>query len=193
MPAVGRRGGSRYDRRVDECPRAKELLLGTFRWTKGHADFADSFRDPDLLQAVGPALAQPFAAEGVTAVVGLEARGFVLGALAARHLGVGLVLARKPGAIHPDSHRLLATTPDWRGRHIEFLISRQALRPGDRLLLVDDWIETGSQARTVAALAADNGVRLVGVSVLVDDTSDEVRDQLNVVGLVRSSELPPDD
>jgi adenine phosphoribosyltransferase len=178
---------------VDERLRAKELLLRTFRWTKGHADFAGAFRDPDVLAAVGPALAEPFAATGATAVVGLEARGFVLGALAARELGLGLVLARKPGAIHPDAHSLLAATPDWRGRHVEVQISRRAIHEGDRLLLVDDWVETGSQARTVATLAADNGATLIGVSVLVDDTSDEVRAQLNVIGLVRSSELPADD
>jgi len=177
---------------VNESLGTKELLLRTFRWTRGHADFADSLRDPELLVAVGPALARPFMAADVTAVVAVEARGFALGALVARELGVGLVLARKPGAIHPDSHRLLADTPDWRGRRVELLISRRAIRKGDRLLLADDWIETGSQARTVAALVASHGATVVGVSVLVDDTTDEVREQLNVIGVLRSSELPLD-
>jgi adenine phosphoribosyltransferase len=167
-------------------------LLRTFRWTNGHADFADSLRDPELLAAVGPALAEPFATIDITAVVALEARGFVLGALTARELGVGLVLARKPGAVHPDSHRMVADTADWRGRQLELRISRRAVRESDRLLLVDDWIETGSQARTVAALVASHEATVVGVSVLVDDTSDDVRQQLNVKGVVRSSELPPD-
>jgi len=76
---------------------------------------------------------------------------------------------------------------------LELRISRRAIRPGDRLLLVDDWVETGSQARRVAALVAKGGGTVVGVSVLVDDTSDEVRHQLNVVGVLRSSELPPED
>lgn len=86
-----------------------------------------------------------------------------------------------------------AETPDWRGRRLELLISRRAIREGDRLLLVGDWIETGSQARTVAALVAGQGATVVGVSVLVDDTSEEVREQLNLIGVLRSSELPPDD
>ena len=107
------------NRSMNDILGAKQLLLRTFRWTQGHADFADSLRDPELLAAVGPALARPFVTAGVTAVVALEARGFVLGALAARELAVGLILARKPGAIHPDSHRLLADTPDWRGRQLE--------------------------------------------------------------------------
>jgi adenine phosphoribosyltransferase len=122
--------------------------------------------------------------------VALEARGFVVGGLVAHELGVGLVLARKPGAVHPDSDRQLATAPDWRGRHIEILISRRAVRSGDRLLLVDYWIETGSQPRTVSTLAERRGANVLGVSVLVDDTTDEVREELTVVGIIRSSELP---
>jgi adenine phosphoribosyltransferase len=170
---------------------AAELLLRAFRWTDGHADFADALRDPDVLGAIGPALAEPFATAGATAVVALEARGFVAGALVARELGIGLVLARKAGAVHPDADGQVAGAPDWRGRHVEILISRRAVRAGDRLLMVDDWIETGSQARTVAALAGRRGAEVVGVSVLVDGTTDEVRDELHVVGLVSVVDLPP--
>jgi adenine phosphoribosyltransferase len=176
---------------MDQRDAATRLLLGSFRWTDGHADFSDVFRAPELIGALGPALAQPFIDAGITAVLALEARGFLLGGLVARELGVGVVLVRKPGAVHPDSERAVAATPDWRGRQLELLIRRQALRTDDRLLLVDDWIQTGSQARTVAHLVSRAGATLVGVSVLVDDTTDQVRDELGVVGLVPSSRLGP--
>jgi len=58
------------------------------------------------------------------------------------------------------------------------------------LLLADDWIETGSQARTVARLAQRLGATMIGVTVLVDDTRDAVRRDLRVAALVRSGELP---
>lgn len=165
-------------------------LLEAFRWTGGHADFSQVFADPAVLAALGPALAEPFASDRPTAVIALEARGFVLGALAATELGVGLVLARKPGSIHPNAQTETAATPDWRNRIIDVRISRTAVKRTDRLLLVDDWIETGSQARTVATLLQRMGASLVGVSVLVDDTTDVVRTELNVHGVVRSSQLP---
>jgi adenine phosphoribosyltransferase len=184
---------TREDSSVHDGTKARQLLLDSFRWTDGHADFGGVFRDPDVLMAIGPALARPFDAAEVTAVVGAEARGFVVAALVARELGVGLVLARKPGSVHPGAARQVADEPDWRGRTTEFRISRQAVRPGDRLLLVDDWIETGSQARTLAALVGRLGAEVVGVSVLVDDTTTAVRRGLNVVGLVTSSELPAED
>lgn len=123
-------------------------------------------------------------------VIGLEARGFVLAALTAQALGVGIVLARKPGSVHPDAEIELAATPDWRGNRVEIRIARTAVASGDRLLLVDDWIETGSQARVVRQLVRRMGGRLVGVSAVVDDTSHDIRDELAVAGLVSSSELP---
>lgn len=178
-----------HDGVVDAHASCRAALLRSFRWTDGHANFAEAFRDPTLLAMIGPALARPFVSAGVTAVVGIEARGFVVAGLVARELGVGVVLARKPGSVHPGAERAVADAPDWRGRHIEIRISRDAVRSADRLLLADDWIETGSQARTVAQLAQRLGATLAGVTVLVDDTSDDVRAELHVVGLVGSSEL----
>ncbi len=70
-------------------------------------------------------------------------------------------------------------------------VAREAVASGDRLLLADDWIETGSQARTVASLVESLGGALMGVTVVVDDTTEVVRDELKVFGLVSSGELPP--
>ena len=168
----------------------RDLLLARFRWRDGHADFSPLLRDPAFLRDAGDALAEPFRDQGITAVVGLEARGFVLSSLTARALGVGLVLARKPGSIHPGSEIETATEPDWRGRHVDVRIAADAVGVRDRALIVDDWIETGSQARTARRLLARLGAPLVGVSVLVDDASEETRADLGVVGVVRADELP---
>jgi adenine phosphoribosyltransferase len=171
---------------------ARAALLGEFRWHGGHADLSLALRSPELLSVVGSALAAPFRESHVDAVLGIEARGFAPAALAAQALGVGLVLARKPGSVHPGAVGERAATPDWRGRIVDLRISRRAVRPGDRLLLVDDWIETGAQARTAARLAGRLGATLVGTSVLVDGTNDAVREELKVVGLAVATELPPD-
>lgn len=168
----------------------RDLLLERFRWRDGHADFSPLLRDPGFLRDAGHALAAPFRDRGVTAVVGLEARGFVLSALTAQALGVGLVLARKPGSVHPGAETERATEVDWRGNLVDVRIAADAVGVRDRALIVDDWVETGSQARTARRLLARLGAPLVGVSVLVDDTTDEVRNELGVVGIVRGSDLP---
>ena len=168
---------------------ARRHLLRTFRWTDGHADFAIALRDPDFVAAVGPALAAPFMGSGVTAVVAPEARGFALGALCARELGVGLVLARKPGSVHPGSCVEVVSEPDWRGRKVVFRLSA-VLGRTDRVLIVDDWIETGSQASALWRALEAGGSTMVGCSVTVDGTTASVRQRLSVRSIVLAAELP---
>jgi len=166
----------------------RQRLLERFRWVDGHADFSRVLRDPETLALLGPALADPFREAGVTAVVGLEARGFVLGGLAAVSLGVGLVLARKAGAVHPGPRVEVTSAPDWRGRRVRIQLAR-VLDPSDRVLLVDDWIETGSQALAVKEAIEGCGAALIGVSVLVEDSQTAARRLPALAAVVRSSDL----
>jgi adenine phosphoribosyltransferase len=168
---------------------ARAAFLRTFRWTGGHADLAAVFADAGVLALLGPALAGPFASSGVTVVVAPEARGFVLGALCAEHLGVGLVLARKPGSVHPGEKVEVVSAPDWRGRAVTFRLAR-VLTSVDMALVVDDWIETGSQARAIKEGVEASGAQFAGTSVIVDDTTADARVDLNLASLVRSAELP---
>jgi adenine phosphoribosyltransferase len=168
---------------------ARAAFLRTFRWTGGHADLAAVFADAGVLALLGPALAEPFGSSGVTVVVAPEARGFVLGALCAEHLGVGLVLARKPGSVHPGEKVEVVSAPDWRGRAVTFRLAR-VLTSVDMALVVDDWIETGSQARAIKEGVEASGAQFAGTSVIVDDTTADARVDLNLASLVRSAELP---
>jgi adenine phosphoribosyltransferase len=137
---------------------------------------------------LGPALAAPFDRVGITVVVALEARGFVVGALCAEQIAVGLVLARKADSVHPRPKVEVISAPDWQGRQITIQFAR-VLSPADRALLVDDWIYTGSQARAVKEAIEACGAELVGTSVVVDDTTADVRADLKVIALVGSAEL----
>jgi adenine phosphoribosyltransferase len=80
---------------------------------------------------------------------------------------------------------------DWRGRQVELAVSRLSIKSGDRLVLVDDWIETRCQGLTAAQLVASLGASVVATSVIVDDTTAEVRDSLHVVSLIAAHELGP--
>jgi adenine phosphoribosyltransferase len=63
------------------------------------------------------------------------------------------------------------------------------VRPGDRVLLVDDWIETGAQAQAARSLIDDAGGIWIGVSAIVDQLNAARRRTLNVRALVRATEL----
>ena len=164
-------------------------LRSAFPLVHDHPDVAGVLRDGALLRELGPALAAPFVATGVTKVCAPEARGPILGALTATSLGVGLVLARKDERNHPGADRRTVSQPTWRGTTEVFLTRSFDFEPGDRVLVVDDWITSGSSIRAVAEAIAASGAVYVGASVLVDKAVPATIDELRVVALVAFDEL----
>jgi adenine phosphoribosyltransferase len=156
----------------------------------GGGDGSGLWRDPGLLGELGPALAG-LHAEQPTVVAGIQSLGMLLGPLVALHLGAGFVAIHKYAHAGEDDGEPLwrrTTPPDYRDRSLELALPQRLVGRRDRVLLVDDWIETGAQATAVARLVRDAGARWVGVSVVVDGTTSEVRRRLNVRCLLRSWE-----
>ena len=172
---------------------AREALLAEFRWEGGHADVWRVFRNGSALSAVVSGLAEPWRDAGVTQVLGIESRGFLLGGAVAVALGTGFQAVRKSDGMLPGPKLSGRTEPDYRSRRHE-LRMQDVLGPDDVVLLVDDWAERGSQAQAVRALVERSGARFAGVSVLVDQLEDAVRERLgHVTSLVRAHELPPEE
>jgi adenine phosphoribosyltransferase len=172
-------------------PGFAEELLSRFRWIGGHADVLGLLSDAGFLARAVAALAEPFEDAGVTKVAGVEARGFVFGAPVALRLGAGFVPVRRPGSVHPGPKAVHTSAPDWRGRSVAYELQRAAVGDGDRVLLVDDWAETGSQARAARSLIEECGGTWAGISLLVDQLEDDVRGRLEPVrAIVSASQLP---
>jgi adenine phosphoribosyltransferase len=105
---------------------------------------------------------------------------------------VGFVPIRKPGSVNPGPKAIHVSEPDWRGRSLTYELQRAAVGEGDRVVLVDDWAETGSQALAARALIEECGGAWAGFSLLVDQLPDETRDRLQPVrAVVSSKQLPP--
>jgi adenine phosphoribosyltransferase len=158
-----------------------------------YADVTGWWRDADILGAIGPALAALFPEPPApTVVLGPESRGCVIGPLVAAHLTVGFVEVRKDRTPLADSDRWVrrTTPPDYRDRHLELGFRRELVRPSDRALVVDDWVDTGSQAATIRHLVDDVGATWVGVACLVDGLADpRLRRDLVVRCLLRVRDL----
>jgi adenine phosphoribosyltransferase len=110
-------------------------------------------------------LSAPFAGAGVTRVVSIESRGFLLGAPVALALDAGLVPIRKPGKL-----------PAARGR-VEYALEygtdalemhRDAVGRADRVLIVDDVLATGGTAEAAAKLVRTYGAEVVGFTFLIE-------------------------
>jgi adenine phosphoribosyltransferase len=163
-------------------------LVASLRYFDGHSDTLGLFAESRFLQRAARTVAGPFRAAAVDKVAGIEARGFVLASCVAVELGVGFVAIRKPGSIHPGPKVELKAPSDWRGLETTLRLQRHAVAAGDRVLIVDDWAETGSKALTARRLVeACDGV-YAGLSLLVDQLSPSVRDELQPVAAVALAE-----
>jgi adenine phosphoribosyltransferase len=98
-------------------------------------------------------------------VVAIESRGFILGGALADRLGAGFVPVRKPGKL-PWKARQASYQLEYGQDTLE--IHDDALREGERVLVVDDVIATGGTAKAVADLSASFGARTVGLAFLVE-------------------------
>ncbi len=167
-------------------------LVERLQYFDGHSDTLGLFADPAFLRRVAAAVAAPFRETPVEKVAGIEARGFVLATAVALELGAGFVGIRKAGTIHPGPKAELTGPRDWRGVEPVLRLQRHAVSPGEGVLVVDDWAETGSKALTAKRLIEMCDARYVGLSLLVDQLSPEVRDELTpVVAVALAAEVRP--
>jgi adenine phosphoribosyltransferase len=128
-------------------------------------DITPVLLDPRALGEVIERLIAPYRAAGVTKVVAVESRGFVLGAPAALALGAGLVLVRKPGKL-PAATRRAAYQLEYGSDALEVHVD--ALAASDRALVVDDVLATGGTAAATAELVEQAGAKVVGLSFLIE-------------------------
>lgn len=133
--------------------------------TKGvvFQDIAPLLRDPALFARVVDAMAAPFAGR-VTKVAAIESRGFVLGVPVAQRLGVGFVPVRKVGKLPGAT---LAEKYDLEYGTAAIEVQRDAISPGEHVLIVDDVLATGGTARAAASLVVSAGGRVAGFSFLL--------------------------
>jgi adenine/guanine phosphoribosyltransferase-like PRPP-binding protein len=105
-------------------------------------------------------------------------------------LRAGFVAIRKSGALFPGAKDRQKTAPDYRGIVHQLEIQQRALQANDRVLLVDDWAEEGSQAIAAKRLIEQRRATFLGLA-LMDQLSDAKRSLLgDVRSIVRAAELP---
>lgn len=128
-------------------------------------DITPLLRDPAALSLAVELLTQPYRSMRVDAVVGAESRGFIFGTAVARNLSAGFVPIRKPGKL-PRATKRAAYSLEYGEDHLE--IHEDAIKPGDRVLMVDDLLATGGTMVASCELVEQLGGEIVGVSVLIE-------------------------
>jgi adenine phosphoribosyltransferase len=169
---------------------AREAVLSTFRWVDGHADIWRLFRDAEVFSVVVEALGSVVRQASATKVAGIESRGFILGGAVAAMTGLGFVPIRKEAGLFPGGKLTVRAKPDYHGQEHLFRLQRDAVVGSDRVVLVDDWAEIGSQAVAARHLVEAGGAAWAGLVLVVDQLSPETRAALEPVhNIVTAHEL----
>jgi adenine phosphoribosyltransferase len=128
-------------------------------------DITPVLGDPRLFAGAVDWLIEPHAPGTVDAVVGIEARGFIFAAAAALRLGAGFVPVRKQGKL---PWRTIEERYDLEYGSNTIALHTDAVRPGARVLLLDDLLATGGTARAAATLLRRLGAEVVEIGFLIE-------------------------
>jgi xanthine phosphoribosyltransferase len=140
--------------------------------------------DPELMNACGQELARRFQSIGATKVLTAEISGIAPAVTTALHLGVPVVYARKHKPITmPDQVFLTLTPSHTKGRIVELIVSPEYLAGGERVLIIDDFLATGSTILGLVRLAQTAGATIVGIGALVEKTFEGGRQALQPLGV----------
>ena len=128
-------------------------------------DVTTLFADPRGMRMAIDQMLHPYAGQPIDKVVGLEARGFIIGGAIAHQLGTGFVPIRKKGKL-PGATLSEAYTLEYGEAVVE--MHADAIHPGERVLLVDDLLATGGTAGAGIKLLERVGAEIIGCAFIVD-------------------------
>lgn len=128
-------------------------------------DITPLVKNPAILRLAVHQLIHPFLGEDITAVVGMEARGFIFGSLAAWEMGISFVPLRKPGKLPYD---IQSVSYDLEYGSASLEVHTDALDSNDRVLLVDDLIATGGTAVASCQLVEKLGAEVSACAFVIE-------------------------
>lgn len=135
--------------------------------------------DPVLMDACGAELARRFSTLGATRVLTAEISGIAPAIMTARYLSLPVVYARKTKPITmPDTVYLTVAPSHTKGRMVELIVSPEYLLPGERVLIIDDFLASGATIQGLARLTKAAGATLVGIGTLIEKTFEGGREAL---------------
>jgi adenine phosphoribosyltransferase len=128
-------------------------------------DVTTLLRDAAGLKLALDSVTRPFEGRAIDLVVGIESRGFILGAAVADRLNAGFVPVRKLGKL-PAATVKASYSLEYGTDSLE--MHRDAIEPGQRILIVDDLLATGGTAAATVRLVEEVGGRIEGLAFLIE-------------------------
>jgi xanthine phosphoribosyltransferase len=127
--------------------------------------------DPQLMDFCGQEFARVFADSGATRILTAEISGIAPALMAGMHLKIPIVYARKTRPVTMPGIVYLTTAPSHtKGNMVDLIVSPEYLKPGEKVLIIDDFLASGATILGLARLAQAAGAKIVGVGALIEKT-----------------------
>ena len=126
-------------------------------------DITTLLKDPASFQRTVDLMSHRYVGKGIDVVVGVEARGFIVGAALAYKLGAGVILVRKPGKLPHKTHK---ASYKFEYGEDSLEIHQDAISPGQKVLIADDVLATGGTVSAVINLVEKMGGQIVECAFL---------------------------
>ncbi|MFQ5930911.1 MAG: adenine phosphoribosyltransferase [Nitrospiraceae bacterium] len=139
-------------------------------------DITTLLKDAQAFRQILDELTSKYRNQGISKIVGIESRGFILGSPLAYHLGTGFVPVRKPGKLPADTFEVKYNLEYG---STSLAIHRDAIQINERVLIVDDLLATGGTAAATVNLIRQLGGEIVGLAFLVELQFLKGREKLN--------------
>lgn len=128
-------------------------------------DVTTLFKSPECLNIMVDELYEMYKNKGITKIVGIESRGFVLSSALAVRLGAGVVLCRKPGKLPAETLREEYAL-EYGNDAVE--IHKDAIEPGKNVLIIDDLLATGGTAAAACRLIQRLNARITAAAFIIE-------------------------
>ena len=140
--------------------------------------------DPKLMDACGKELARLFSGLNVTRVLTAEISGIAPALTTAFYLNTPVVYARKVKPVtKPDTVYLTVAPSHTKGHIVELIVSPEYLAKGERVLIIDDFLASGSTIQGLVRLTQAAGATLVGIGALIEKSFEGGRENLSTYGV----------
>ncbi len=153
------------------CVEKKILELGLVK--EGNVLKVDSFlnhqMDIDLFNEMGKEWKRRFADKEITKILTIEASGIGMACIAAQYFGVPVVFAKKSKSINLDGDTYTAEVESFTHKNInKIIVSKKFLQPGDRVLIIDDFLANGCALQGLISIVKSAGASVEGIGIAVE-------------------------
>lgn len=146
--------------------------------------FINHQMDPALFREMALEWKRLYEGSGINKILTIEASGIGIAAVAGLEFGCPVVFAKKSKSSNTPEYSYSATVKSFtRGTVNDIYVSNKYLNPGDKILIIDDFMATGEAARGLAQLVKDAGAELAGIGIAIEKSFQPGGDSLRSMGI----------